>query len=328
MIKKITVAFSAALLLLTSMAEAQKNEKLEFVKEKSISKTYPAGGNTLSITNSFGHVKFIAWDKNEIKVDVRIEVSSSDKDNAERTFEGITVSDNQSGDKIRFKTNHAQSNNNSCHNCRTNMQVNYEVHLPSTVALEVNNSFGNTELPDYKGAVDITNKFGNLIAGSLTNVKDLHVEFGKVQIKSVSNINVTFKFSKIQIENLSGANKITMDFCDSSKIVLPDNLVSLDLKESYSTINLKPSAGLAASYYIRTSFGNFIDRTSVGVTRTDQRERYGADSERTYEGKSGAGTAKVNIRSSFGKLILGEATAEDMKKTTQAKKSKYAGKVI
>jgi hypothetical protein len=326
MIKKITVAFSAALLLAASLVQAQKNEKLEFVKERSISKTYPASGNSLSITNSFGHVKFIAWDKNEIKVDIRIEVASSDKENAERVFEGITVSDNQSGDKIRFKTNHGQ-NNNSCNNCHTNMHIDYEVHLPVTVALEVENSFGNTEIPDYKGSVDLSNKFGNLIAGSLASVKDIHVEFGKAQIKSLSNINATFKFSKIQIENLSGANKISMEFCDSSKIVLPDNLVSLELKESYCTINLKPAASLSASYYIRTSFGNFIDRTSIGVARTNQRERYGSDSEKTYEGKSGTGNAKVNIRSSFGKLILGEATADDLKKTTQSK-GKYSGKVI
>lgn len=327
MIKKITIAFSAALLLLVNLAEAQKNEKLEFAREKSISKTYPAGGNTLFITNSFGHVKFIAWDKNEIKVDIKIEVSSSDKENADRTIDGITVSDNQSGDKVRFKTNHAQNNNDNCRNCRTNMHVDYEVHLPATVALVVENTFGNTELPDYKGSVDLSNKFGNLVTGTLTSVKDIHVEFGKAQIRSLSNINSTFKFSKIQIENLSGANKISMEFCDSSRIVLSDNLVSLDLKESYSTINLKPATGLSANYYIHTSFGSFIDRTSLGVTRTNQRERYGADSEKTYEGKSGAGAAKINVRSSFGKLILGEATAEDLKKTSQSK-SKHSGKVI
>ncbi len=328
MIKKTIVAFSAVLLL-TSLVQAQKNEKLEFTKERAISKTYPASGNTLDIKNTFGHVKFIAWDKNEIKVDVKIEVASNNKEMAEHTFESIDVSDNQSGNTIRFKTTIESKKGMSCNNCSTNMHINYEVHLPVTVPLDLENSFGNIELPDYKGAVSISNKFGNLAAGSLGTVKDIHIEFGKAQIKSIADIDATFKFSKIQIENLSGTNKIKMEFCDSSRIVLPNNLTSLDLKESYSTINLKPASNLSANYSIRTSFGSFIDRASIGVVRTDTPDRYGPDSDKVFEGKSGSGASKVTIRSSFGKIILGEPTADDMKKSSKSRaRSASAGRVI
>lgn len=330
MIKKTIVAFSAVLLL-TSLVQAQKNEKLEFTKERAISKTYPASGNTLDIKNTFGHVKFIAWDKNEIKVDIKIDVASNNKEMAEHTFEAINVTDNQSGNTIRFKTT-VESNDKkgySCNNCSSKMSINYEVHLPVTVPLDVENSFGNIELPDYKGPVSISNKFGNLVAGSFATVKDIHIEFGKAQIKSIADIDATFKFSKIQIENLSGTNKIKMEFCDSSKIVLPNNLTSLDLKESYSTINLKPAGNLSASYSIRTSFGSFIDRASVGVVRTDTPDRYGPDSDKVFEGKSGSGASKVTIRSSFGKIILGEPTADDMKKSSKSgARSASAGRVI
>ena len=88
--------------VLVSAQKEKEREKFEFVKEKSISKTYPASGNKLSIDNSFGHVKFIAWDKNEIKVDVHIEASSDKEDVAQKILDAIRVSDKQQGNEIEF----------------------------------------------------------------------------------------------------------------------------------------------------------------------------------------------------------------------------------
>lgn len=331
--KKIIIpAFSMAFLLssLVVFAQEEKGErkKFEFVKEKNISKTYPASGNKLSIENSFGNVKFINWDKNEIKVDVHIETSSNQQDVAQKTIDAISVSDKQRGNEIVFKTS-INNNNNNCKNCKSSMVIDYEVHLPSSIALDVENSFGSTDLPDHTGPVSISNKFGNLTTGALASVKKIVIEFGGANIKSISNIDASFKFSKIDIDNLSGKNKINLEFCDATKINLDNNLTSLHLNESYSSVNIKPG-NLAASYTISTSFGSFIDRTSTGVKRTDTPDKYGPDSNKTFEGKSGNGSAKIDIKSSFGNIILGEPTADDMKgkKEKSKNKNKTKGGVV
>src|ERR1044072_3988346 len=59
--------------------EKKQRQRYEFFHERNISKTYPASGNTLNIDNQFGEVKFVTWDKNEIKVDIHIEASSTNK---------------------------------------------------------------------------------------------------------------------------------------------------------------------------------------------------------------------------------------------------------
>lgn len=329
--KLIIPVFSMALLLsslfIYAQEEKEERKKFEFVKEKNISKTYPASGNKLSIENSFGHVKFIAWDKNEIKVDVHIEASANQQDMAQKIFDAISVSDKQQGNDIQFKTTIDNKGNktDNCKNCKSSMSIDYEVHLPTSVSLDVENSFGNTELPDYSGAVSVSNKFGHLTAGSLSNVKNITVEFGEANIKNVSNIEATFKFSKIEIANLSGKNKINLEFCDATKINLDNNLTSLNLNESYSTVNIKPG-NLSASYTISTSFGSFVDRSSAGVKRTDTPDKYGPDSNKTFEGKSGSGSAKIDIKSSFGKIILGEPRAEDMKDKKDKSKNKTKSK--
>lgn len=326
--KKITVIFSTVMLLLSLAMQAQKADKLEFIKERSISKTYSAAGNSLSIDNSFGDLKVIAWDKNEIKVDVSIKVESSNQDMAERVFSIINVQESHTGNKVRFKTELKSTGGNDCKNCETRMHIDYEVRLPVTVALSLTNSFGNIELPDYRGPVSLTSKFGKLNTGNLADLKSITVEFGRAVIKSVSDLNATFKFSKIHIGSLSGNNKIDMEFCDSSSISLSKSLSSLSMNESYSTVNLRPADNLEASYSIRTSFGNFIDRTNIGIVRTDKPDRYGPDSKKEYEGKNGNGSVKVTVRSSFGKIILGEPKPEDMNKKTSKYQGTAAGEVI
>jgi hypothetical protein len=323
--KIVTGAFSLLFLLgalqtFSQKETEKKRERFAFVKEKNISKSYPASGNNLSIDNSFGNVKFTTWDKNEIKVDVHIEASSDKEDVAQKIFDAITVSDNQQGKEIEFKTK-IENKNNNCKNCKSSMQIDFDVHLPATVELDVSNSFGKIELPDYKGPLSVTSKFGELNAGSLTSLKEVGVEFGEASIKSMSNIDATFKFSKIEIGNLAGKNKIHFEFCDATSIKLDNNLNSLDLNESYSTINIRPG-NLSATYNISTSFGTVIDRSNADIKRTDTPDKYGPDSDKTYTGKSGSGSAKIEIRSSFGKIIVGEATADDMESKKDKTKNK------
>jgi hypothetical protein len=322
--KIITGAFSVLFLLSAFTLSAQKEkarEKYEFVKEKNISKTYPASGNKLSIDNSFGHVKFIAWDKNEIKVDIHIEASSNQENMAQKIFDAISVSDKQQGSDIEFKTKIDNKGNQNCKNCKTNMHIDYEVHLPVSVSLNVANSFGDIELPDYTGTLAVTSKFGKLVAGSLSNVKDMGVEFGVATIRNISNLDATFKFSKVDIAHLGGKNKIKLEFCDATKIVLDNSLTSLHMNESYSTVNIKPG-NVSASYTISTSFGSVVDRSNAGIKRTDTPDKYGPDSNKTYEGRSGSGSAKIDIKSSFGKIIVGEATEDDMKDKKDKTKNK------
>lgn len=315
--------FTLSLLALALPVLAQKDKhdkkKHEHVKERDISKTYPASGNALEIENSFGDVTVTTWDKNEIKVDVHIEVSSNNESYADKVFKGIEVNEKQDGKTISFKTD-INNNNNNCKKCNSTMEINYTIQLPASVTLDIENSFGSIKVPDYSGAISLTSKFGSLTAGNLSNTKEIAVEFGSAKIKSTGNLDAVFKFSTISIEKLTGSNKVKIEFCGDSKIGFDNSLTALTLNESYSTLNLKPSSDFSATYSIKTSFGTVKDRSNANIKRTDEPDEYGPDSDRTYEGRSGSGAAKINIKSSFGKIVIGEATAEDMKDKEKKKK--------
>ncbi len=321
--KSFSLILSFICLFVSLQLSAQKEKKrYEHFKERNISKTYAASGNTLNIDNSFGNVTVTTWDRNEIKVDIHIEASSTDKEHADKIFENIDVEESKDGSQIKFKTTTSKNNKGgyNCKNCSSTMQINYTVQIPSGNTLKIDNSFGSIQLPDYSGAVSLSSKFGSLTAGNLPKTEKLWVEFGKANLKSISNADATFKFSTVTIENLNGNNKIKMEFCSSSRISVDNDLTSLSLNESYSTVNIKPSANFSATYHIRTSFGSVKDRTNADIKRTDTPDKYGPDSNKEYEGKSGSGSSKIEIKSSFGRIIIGEATEEEMKE--KDKKSK------
>lgn len=296
--------------------EKKEKQRYEFFRERSISKTYPASGNTLNIDNQFGKVKVVTWDKNEIKVDIHIEASSTQKDLADKMFEKIDVTDRQDGKNINFKTTLNKNNtkeNTKCDHCSTTMSIDYTIQLPSTTALNIENSFGAIEIPDYAGPVSLQSKYGHLTAGKLAKPQDIVVEFGRANIKSIANIDLDFKYSGITIDNLSGNCKLKMSFCPYSKITLDNNLTGLTVSDSYSSVHLDPPSNLSASYVIQTSYGSLVDKTDFGIKRTDTPDKYGPDLNKRYEGKSGTGTVKIDIKSSFGNIMIGKGTKEDMK---------------
>src|SRR6186997_514156 len=176
--------------------EKKERQRYEFFRERNISKTYPASGNTLNIDNQFGTVKIVTWDKNEIKVDIHIETSSTQKELADKTFEKIDVTDKQEGKDINFKTimnKGGKDENTSCKNCSNTMSIDYDIHIPSNNALNIENSFGSIVIPDYTGPVSLSNKYGSLKAGKLSKPEKVWVEFGSADLKSIGNIDLTFK---------------------------------------------------------------------------------------------------------------------------------------
>jgi len=296
--------------------EKKEKKRYEFFRERNISKTYTASGNTLNIDNQFGEVKITTWDKNEIKVDIHIETSSTQKELADKTFERIDVTDKQEGKEINFKTTmnkNGKDEHISCHNCSNTMSIDYDIHIPANNKLNIENSFGSIVIPDYTGPVSLTNKYGHLTAGKLSKPEKLIVEFGKADIKSIGNIDLTFKYSSVNIGSLTGNCKLKLEFCSYSLINLDNGLTSLTVNDSYSSVHLDPAPNLSATYTISTSYGSLIDKTDIGIKRTDTPDKYGPDLNKRYEGKSGAGTVKVDVKSSFGNIMIGKGTKADMK---------------
>ncbi|MBP6430908.1 MAG: hypothetical protein KA319_03995 [Ferruginibacter sp.] len=320
--KKIIAVLTSILLLGCFVAQAQEDEKpkkrYEVEKKKIYEKTYALGaGDKVKITNQFGFVKINTWNKSEINVKVEIIASAKSESRANNLLESLSITDKKVSNVVSFKTSIDNDRDNGG---SQTMEINYTVFMPSNNSLDLKNEFGATTISDFEGMVDITSKFGSLTTGKLTNIEEILVEFGKAKIESMKNGTATFKFSKAEVNHLVGSNSLKFEFCDKSKVMVDNDATSVNINESYSKLYIIPSANFSANYNVRTSFGSFKNRTGNKFTRADEEPDYGADTDKEYEGQRGSGACKVKIKSSFGNIILGQPTTEEMNDEKKKKK--------
>ena len=275
-------------------------------KRKSYSKSYAVSNNDrIKLENSFGEMKFNTWDKNEIKVDVTIIAKSATAEKAQEILDNIRIEDGKNGDGVYFKTKADNINTNNKKGKQDykeeGMEINYAVYLPANNPLDASNSFGAMVIGDYKGEVSLQSKFGSLTAGKLSNAKQVHVEFGKANIEWVNNGKVTIKFSKATLGKFSGDVSSVFEFCEAVNIKLDNSISQLNVKSSYSTVEINLGKDISADFDIKTNFGDVDNGTSYAIKEEDNGKK-GIRFDKHYSGTAGKGASKINIKSEFGKI--------------------------
>jgi len=296
-----------------------KREEPKFKKTKSYTKSYNlSSSDKISLSNQFGEMKLTTWDKNEVKVDATIIGKSDEEPEAQEILDRISINDGKEGNTVFFKTKFAddkkdrdkKDEKDKHHN--EGMEINYMVYLPATATLEAHNQFGKMIVPDYRGEAEIECKFGSLTAGKITNAKEVTVEFGDATIAHINGGTLTIKFSEGTVNKLSGDVKTELSF-SQVKLNIDNDIKTLDLHNSYSTVYLDLNKNLSATYDIRTSHGDLSNKSSFAIKEEGKEDRgYGPRFDRRYGGTSGSGSSKLKINSSFGEIVLGHDLKVDL----------------
>jgi hypothetical protein len=289
----------------------------EIRKERKINRSYPVTAeDKLKIDNQFGNVVVSTWDKNEITVDVEISASASTDERAQDILNKIDVKDERTGHDINFKTNvdeiHEGNGNKGHHNDgNRSFYIDYVIHMPANNPLDIANSFGKTEIPDFKGEVSLTSKFGSLTTGKLDKVALIDVEFGKANIAEVNDGKVVFKFNgQSRIGMVNGNVKITSEFSNHVQLTV-GNIQELSISESYSGVRMIVTKSLSAEFDVHTSFGSFHNESEYSIREQKGDDDMGPHFDRDYSGKAGDGKAKIRIKSSFGSVRLAYSNGDE-----------------
>jgi hypothetical protein len=308
---------------------ASEDPKVE--KKKTYSKSYPVSANDkITLNNQFGQMKLITWEKNEVKVDVDITAKADDDKRAQEILDKITIEDGKSGSGVYFKTKFGkdQWNDNDKGESKDEkrekhrnegMEINYTVYLPGGNPLIADNQFGPMTVPDYRGEATLVSKFGSLTAGKINNGKSVSVEFGKADIAQLNGGKLNIKFSSGTVSKLTGDVDAAFEFCDKIKMNVDNDVKDLDIKNSYSTLYLDLNKNFSGNYNISTSFGEFKNKTAFAIKEQGKDDgdenHYRPKFDHKYTGTSGSGNTKVNIKSSFGEIIMGHDLVVDMSDT-------------
>jgi hypothetical protein len=288
-------------------------------KKKTYSKSYSvSSSDKISLRNQFGELKINTWDKNEVKVDVTITAEAGSDERAQQLLDNIEVQDGKGGGEVYFKTKIGNSNNNNRgRGEKQSFNIDYVVYLPAGNTLEARNEFGPMSIGDYKGKVTLESKFGSLTTGKLSSEARVSVEFGKANIGSMDGGDLTIKFARGLVNNLSGDVSANLEH-SNVKLTVENSVKDLDIKNSFTQLYLDVSTGLSANFDIKTSFCEVKNKTGFPIKKEGEDEDRGPKFDFRWSGKSGSGGAPVRVKASFGDVTIGhnlpfDVNADDKK---------------
>lgn len=177
--------------------------------EKTFSETFNVDGSgDVRLTNRYGDIRVETWDRDQVKIDVRVIVSASNQTDANRTFDRIEISFSGGANSATAITSiGANSRKNKgiisslldgewpswdMGSSANDFKVHYTVRMPASASLETDAKYCDVNLPDLSGNNRLTVGYGNLVAGDLTGRSEVNVSYGSARIDQLG-ANSTFR---------------------------------------------------------------------------------------------------------------------------------------
>jgi hypothetical protein len=241
---------------------------------KEFHKEFNSGANTiLNISNRYGDVVIEKWDKDQIKIDVKVTVEHPSQDRAEKLLSYIDVQFDETGDVVSAKTViDDKFSFTGWSGDSKEFSIDYTVKMPAGNTLQLANKYGDTEIDELSGEVTLDIKYGNLTAGKLTrgNVKPLSrisIAYGKGSIEEAGWLDLMVRYaSKMEINRSqallldSKYSKIalgeTSSLVGQSKYdnIRIENIKNLVLENGYTETNIQQ---LTKKLSYTGSYGSF-----------------------------------------------------------------------
>lgn len=312
--------------------QAKANDEFKSEKKKTYTKTYAVNSSDrVKFDNRFGEVKINIWEKNEVKVDITMIGKANTDEVAQEVLDRIKIEDGKNSSGVYFKTVLGDDNDwpkGKKYN-NTGFTIDYVIYMPANNPLIVENEFGKTFIPDYKGEISITQKFGQLTAGKLSNTKRIRIEFsGGSSIAGVNGGQLDISFSRAEVSKLEGTVKAKFEHNGGVKLGIDNSLKQLTINNSFNELYLDASKNLSANFTIHTNFSELDNNSDFSIKeKGDDDDRHGPKFDHDYSGKAGSGTIPIKINSEFGEVNIGhdikfDVSEKNEKKSKEKKKTR------
>jgi len=221
--------------------------------KKTISKSFDINSDaTLKIKNKFGKIHCMNWDENRIKIEVEISVEASSQEKADKYFKKIEIKFDGSPSLVSAET-HMEDNifkNNS-----GEMSIDYIIHMPESISIDLNNKFGDILLESVKGKSMINVAYGSINAkklladnneikmsfseGFIGYIKDaeLKIKYSELDLDEAISLSVESKFSEF---NLGSVDVLTMESGYDEDYI--GKVRNLDIEADFSEIEIRSMA--------------------------------------------------------------------------------------
>lgn len=299
-------------------------------RTKTIQKQYAVSkGTQLHLDNRYGKVEVNTWNKNEISVTISIKAVEASGNKADEIIDGVSIAESKSGNQITLKTEISKRSsnwwNNVINNNNRGVQINYVVHLPKDLDLNIANKYGAVTLPDLSGPLVMDVSYGSLKAGNLSgNSATINSAYGSATIGSVKNGQLDVKYGSLQlgtaeklllnlsycggsqIENIANEAQIAIKYSGEFKAGIGTQLRKLKLDAAYSSSTIAVAPKSAFTFAVDVSYGGFNSGNAIITHEDPAPDSKGPKLHKHYTGYYGRDNvpASVHINAKYGSIKL------------------------
>lgn len=179
-------------------------------KQKVIKATYKVNPtDLLAISNKYGNVSFTNHDKNEVLVNITILAWAKSEKDAQKILDRITIDQSNDSESIHFETQIEESKGGYSTSNKEGFEINYEVKIPKSLNIDVENKFGSVTLIDLNGKFNLDLKHGNFNGHNLTGQRHtLSVSFGNLSVNEIGSADVEVAHGTLSINKSSTDLKV------------------------------------------------------------------------------------------------------------------------
>jgi hypothetical protein len=247
--------------------------KEEFVKN--YSKEFSCSSNTtLEVVSKYGQINIENWEKQTVKIDVKVMVDHKSRVEAEKLLEMIHINFSQQGDWIKAITQIEEGFGTSSIWGRSisgkKFTIDYKIFLPKNINLKVSHKYGNMFISEIAGQVEIDLRYGNLNINKLTRGNDkplnsIVLGYGNVSLQQGNWLKL----------NVSYSSDVDINTCKALIIISKYSKVrigksgSIVAESAYTNYNM----GTVSNFVVTGKYGQFKIETLTN--KLDAEIKYG-----------------------------------------------------
>ena len=286
---------------LITHAQQQPGAELSVVSQTMLETIPYTEGDELFIDGKKAEIIINTWDRNEIKVQLKItskhpERKTAEKDlqNSEYTIEklnnAIYVRNNPSPDGLKISSN---------------IQARYQVVMPKDCPLNLRNNFGSADIEKLNGHIELDGEFSTIRLNNVQGDVNITSYFGDIEAQYISGqVKIDSKRSNIDMSDVSGDFDIKAKF-GVVRINTNQSLINLDVEAEKSDVYFNPLTIKEKSvfYNLLSEYGSIYVPKEYNFNILEN----SAHSKKAILGGFENNYA-INIATTFGKITIGQAT--------------------
>jgi len=187
-----------------------------YTENRKIVKIFKAGkSTTVDITNKYGKIHVIPWDKDSVRFEINLTIKSQNNSRLKKLKNNIDFDFTRTEYYITVKTTFGSKYSSFLSDLKNlaetfipsyQVSIDYTVTMPNDLNLKINNKFGDIFTDDYKGELNIILSNGDLKANKLSGNTNIDIKIGDGVINSIKNGKIFISYSEFRIKKADQLN--------------------------------------------------------------------------------------------------------------------------